>query len=322
MKKLGKVLLVSILAMSLLVACGGSKNGGNIEMGVASTQLVKDSTERGTDNAGVEFMVVVAGVALKDGKVSYVKIDESQQFAYVREAGIFEGETQDTKGVKKEAYGMLDASIAAGLGKEWYEQVEAIEAALIGLTKDEVKAYFEGEEVLTASTMELEHLSATVLKALDQTVEVTGVAKVGLGYEPAVTIKKDRDGNEGTAPETTLDYAMIAVDADGKIVRALLDNAQEKAKLVDGKIELVNIGKTKGELKEEYNMIVASPIGKEWFEQNNAIMEILEGMTVAEFTAFDADASTVEDINSSVTMKIGSYQLALKHAEANLSDLQ
>ncbi len=322
MKKIGKVLLVSILAMSLLVACGGGKSGGNIEMGVASTQEVKDSKDRATEDAGVEFTVVVAGVALKDGKVSYIKIDESQQFAYVRDAGIFEGETQDTKGVKKEAYGMLEASKAAGLGKEWYEQIEAIEAALIGKTKDEVKAYFEGEEVVTASTMELDHIAATVLKALDQTIEVSGVAKVGLGYEPTVTIKKDRDGNEGVAPETTLDYAMIAVDADGKIVKALLDNAQEKAKLVDGKIELVNIGKTKGELKEEYKMIVASPIEKEWFEQNNSIMEILEGMTVAEFAAFDQDASKVDDINTSVTMQIGAYQTALKNAEANLKDLQ
>lgn len=321
MKKLGKVLIVSILAMSLLVACGGGKSG-NIEMGVASTQLVKDSTDRATEDLGVEFTVVVAGVALKDGKVSYIKIDESQQFAYVRDAGIFEGETQPTKGVKKEAYGMLEASKKAGLGKEWYEQIEAVEAALIGKTKEEVKTYFEGEEVKTASTMELEHISATVLKALDQTIEVKGAAKVGLGYEPTVTIKKDKDGNEGVAPETTLDYAMIAVDADGKIVKALLDNAQEKAKLVDGKIELVNIGKTKGELKEEYNMIVASPIKKEWFEQNNSIMEILEGMTVSEFAAYDADAAKVDDIKATVTMKIGAYQTALKNAEANLKDLQ
>lgn len=322
MKKLGKILLATMVTLSLLVACGGSGGaaGGKVKLGVASVQHVSETADRKTDEPGAEFITVVAGVALQDDKVAYVKIDESQQYAYVRGGDVFEGEAQKTKGEKKEAYGMKDQSTKDGLGKEWYEQVEALEAAIIGKTKDEVKAYFSSEEVKTASTMYLDDMAAAVLKAIDNTVEVSGVSKVGLGYQVAVNVKGD-----GLKPESVLDYALIAVDADGKIVKALLDNAQEKAELKDGEIVYTNVGKTKGELKEAYGMKEFGPegaIGKEWNEQNDALMEYFVGKTPAEVTALDADAKNIDDINSSVTIVIAGAQAAVKNAEANLTELK
>lgn len=313
MKKMMKSVLAIFLTLGLLVACGGgSSKGAKVELGVASTQSVAVS-ERNPEQ--IEFTTVVVGVALKDDKVAYISIDESQQFAEIN-GDVVETSAALTKKQKGSDYGMLDASIAAGLGKEWDEQIIAVEEDLVGKTLEEVEAYFAGEEILSSSTMYLDHIQATVVKAINNTVSVEGVAKVGLGYHVGAQVKGD-----GLKPETTLEYAMLAVDADGKIVKALLDNAQEKAELVDGEWNLINVGKTKGELKEEYNMINASPIEKEWFEQNDAFMEYVEGKTVAEVMAVE-DPTENEDLKTSVTMTISGIQASIQHASDNLVEVK
>ncbi len=314
MKKMLKSVLASLLVLSLLVACGGGKtSGATIKLGVASTQHV---AEHDGDH-DIEFTTVVVGVALKDDKVSYIRIDESQQFSDEKD-GILTIEALPTKKQRGADYGMKDISaLAYELGMEWDEQIKALEEALVGKTLDEVKAYFGGEEVLSAATIILTGIEATVIKAIESAVEVEGVAKVGLGYNVATTVK-----NDGLDAESVLDYAMVAVDADGKIVKVLLDNAQEKAKLVDGKIDFSGIGQTKGELKDKYNMIVASPIGKEWNEQNDALMDHFAGKTLEEILAYDADASVEDDLKTTVTMVIAGSQAAIKNAFDDLGEIK
>lgn len=309
MKKLSKVLFASLLALSLLVACGGGGNasGGKVKLGVASTQKVDVKDEKAA------FDTVVVGVALVEDKVAYIAIDQSQQEAELKD-GKAVIEAAKTKKEKGADYGMLDASKDAGLGKEWDEQIAALEEALVGKTKDEITTYMGSEDVKTAATIHLGDIQETVLKAIDSAVEVEGVAKVGLGYSVAVDSK-----GEGLKPESVLEYAMVAVDADGKIVKALLDNAQEKAEVEGGALVAKNIGKTKGELKDAYGMKGASPIEKEWNEQNDALMEALVGKTLAE--AYELKAGE-GDIESSVTIHIDGVQAALKNAEAALKDVK
>ncbi len=305
MKKLSKVLFASLIALSLLVACGGGKTdggetaGGSVKIGVASTQVVAVD-----EDGKAAFDTVVVGVALEDDKVSYVSIDHSQQSAVV-EGGEAVIEAQKTKKEKKEDYNMKDVS---PIGKEWYEQIEALETELVGKTKDEVTTYLTGDDVKTAATIQLGEIEKALVKAIDSAVAVEGAAKVGLGYHVSVS-GGDKDA------QSVLEYAMIAVDADGKIVKALLDNAQEKALLEDGKLVAAEIGKTKGELKDAYDMKKASPIEKEWNEQNDALMEALVGKTIAEATELKPGEG---DIESSVTIHIDGVQAALKAAEANL----
>ncbi len=299
MKKLGKFVVASLLAMSLLVACGGNGSSADakVKVGVGSTQVVNVD-----DNGEAKFNTVVVGIALSDDKVSYVSIDESEQKAKLEgeEAVINQVDTKKNLGAD---YGMAEQTG----GAEWFEQIKALEEALIGKTKEEVTAYFAGEEVKSAATIYVGQFEETVLKAIDNAVEVEGVAKVGLGLELSA---------EGV--ESTVDYALLAVDADGKIVKALLDNAQEKVEVVDGALVAKSIGKTKGELKEEYGMAnFPQGNGIEWFEQNNAIMDFLVGKTVADFTG-----ASNEDVDTTVTMSIDSAQAAVKNAEANLTELK
>lgn len=307
MKKLMKSVLAITLTLTLLVACGGSK-GSTIKMGVASTQSVAET--RDEDDDSVEFTVVVVGVALKDDKVAYIEIDESQQFAE-GDGEKVSASALPTKKQRGDDYNMRPAS---PIGKEWDEQIIATEEDLIGKTLAEVEEYFAGEEILSSNTMYVDHIAATVVKAINSATEVKGVSKVGLGYH--VTTQAGRDE---LSPETTLEYAMVAVDADGKIIEAKLDNAQEKAKYEAGEWTLVNVGQTKGELKEAYNMLPASPIGKEWYEQNDAMMEALKGLTFEEALGLKASEA---DLESSVTMIIDGIQASLAHAQENLQEIK
>lgn len=312
MKRIVKSLLASLLVLSLLVACGGgSGSGAKIKLGVASTQHVAEH-----DRQDIEFTTVVVGVALKEDKVAYIRIDESQQFSNEKDGSLVI-ESLPTKKQRGSDYAMLEASKAAGLGKEWDDQIKALEEALVGKTLEEVKEYFAGEEVLTAATIILTGIEQTVVKAIEAAVEVDGVAKVGLGYDVQTSVNQDGDESQ-----SVLDYAMVAVDADNKVVKVLLDNAQEKAKLENGTINFVNIGQTKGELKDKYNMIVASPIKKEWNEQNDALMDHFKGLTLDEILAFDADASAEDDLKATVTMIISGSQNAVKNAFDDLGEIK
>lgn len=319
MKKMMKSLLASLLVLSVLVACGGSKNGAAVKLGVASSQVVGESYS--DDERDMEFTTVVVGVALVDDKVAYIRIDESQQYADI------EGDTLtltqlDTKKDRGADYAMKALSEQIGIGKEWDEQIEAMEADIVGKTLDEVKAYFAGEDIKSSASIIVDHILPVVVKAIEGAVEVSDVAKVGLGYE--VTAFTSEEDEVWTA-ESTLDYAMVAVDKDNKIVKVLLDNAQEKAHLADGNLDFENIGRTKGELKADYGMKFLSEmigIGKEWNEQNDALMEILVGKTLDEVLAFNGDASQDDDLKSSVSILIDTYQKAIQKAFNDLGEVK
>lgn len=316
MKKRFRVILSLLAVMALLVACGDSSNSnGNttVKLGVASTQMVAESLPEDDDK--VEFNTVVVGVALQDDKVAYISIDQSEQIAE-GDGKVVTIDAMQTKKEKGADYGLLPVSEKTGLGKEWMDQIAGVEENLIGKTIDEVKAYFAGEEILTSATIDLDEIEATVIKAMDSVVEVSNVSKVGLGYKVAVEVKED-----GTRPESNLTYAMVAFDSDDKVIEALLDSSQEKAKYTDATWDTTAIGKTKGELKEDYGMIVASPIEKEWFQQADAFMEYVKGKTVSDIMAV-TDPSQDDDLKTSVTMSIDDLQVAIEQASKNAKDLK
>lgn len=304
MKNIVKGFIAVMALMLVLAGCSSSKAGSH-KMGVASHQVV---AETANDDNAVVFDTVVAGVLLGDDKVVYVSIDQSEQFATVENDTVV-SEVLPTKKVRGNDYGLLGASQQTGLGKEWMDQIAGIEADLIGKTLAEVKDYFAGEDVTSSATIGVDDIAATVVKAIENAVEVSNVDKVALGYIPSVAVK-----GEGLKPESVLEYAMLAVDADNKIVKVLLDTAQELAEY-DGTWTLVNVNKTKGELKEDYNMKGASPIDKEWYQQNDALMAHLEGLSVDEALAV---STSDDDLNTSVTMTIDGVLAAIKNASENL----
>ena len=122
--------------------------------------------------------------------------------------------------------------------------------------------------------------------------------------------------------------ASVGFDKDRKVVSVTIDNAQTKVTF-DAALQVTSDikaeGKTKVELKEEYGMIKASSIGKEWYQQADALGQWMVGKTVDEIKAMktkNKDAShpavpDVPELTSSVTVSVQDYIAAVAEGYAN-----
>ena len=150
-----------------------------------------------------------------------------------------------------------------------------------------------------------------------------GSAKVGLGITvslSATAATEDADGNaqqDGTA-------AAVLLDSEGKIVKCLVDVAQNKmAFTVEG--EVLDKDKdfvTKKNLKEEYGMGPVSPLEEgEWYQQIAVFEDYVVGMTrddVANIATTVNDSGhtvgTDEALTAGCTMDISSFIEAVVQA--------
>lgn len=165
-------------------------------------------------------------------------------------------------------------------------------------------------------------------KTEEPTVEETaGAVKTGLAVITSVGKSKDAAADaEGVGQSDSVAIA-VTVDSEGKVVKAVIDNAQTKINFsAEGKVtsDLATVAKSKQELKEEYGMVKASKIGKEWYEQANTLADYFVGKTAEEIKAIPTDEAGVPtdaDLVSSVTIKINDYKAAVEKAIANAQDL-
>ena len=149
---------------------------------------------------------------------------------------------------------------------------------------------------------------------------VGGSAKVGLGITVSLSADaatEDADGNaqqDGTA-------AAVLLDSEGKIVKCLVDVAQNKmAFTVEG--EVLDKDKdfvTKKNLKEEYGMGPVSPLEEgEWYQQIAVFEDYVVGMTrddVANIATTVNDSGhtvgTDEALTAGCTMDISDFIAAI-----------
>ncbi|HSK69234.1 MAG TPA: hypothetical protein VLA21_08260 [Candidatus Limnocylindria bacterium] len=138
MKKVALVLLASMLLVSVLgvSAAGHMKHGLGM---VTSIGTVADATAEKAGTAQVN--TTVCSVVLDaEGKILSVVWDVQQSRVSFDAAGkvtVPAAETLLTKVEKGENYGMRKAS---AIGKEWFEQIAAFEAWVVGQTLEEVLA--------------------------------------------------------------------------------------------------------------------------------------------------------------------------------------
>lgn len=108
--------------------------------------------------------------------------------------------------------------------------------------------------------------------------------------------------------------ATVVLDAEGKIVAADLDVAQNKLVITDGAVDPATFdARTKKEKKEDYGMKGVSPIGKEWYEQADAFCQFVIGKTGAEVAALetkelnDHNVAVDETLYAGCTMDITAF---------------
>ena len=351
MKKLLVLLVVGLLAVTSLTGCAapktykfgtGSSTTVSAKAAVAAVAATKDTAAVEAAPGQVQVTSVYAAVLLDDaGKIVYVDIDCAQNKGTFDAAGaVVKAEAAPTKTEKAGDYGMKGAS---AIGKEWFEQMAALEQYFVGKTLEDIKAIevYEkdasqkavpaGEDLKTSVSISIEGYVAAVEKAIANAVEVKGVAKVGVGSVASVSGKNAVAASTGVeaAPgriETNVTFTGVAFDKDGKVLVALLDDAQNQGTFdATGAIVKAEAAPTKQEKGADYGMKGASAIGKEWNEQANALTAYFVGKTADEVAAIAVDAegvTTVEDLKTSVSVGIDEYLASFAKAVANAVEVK
>ena len=351
MKKLLVLLVVGLLAVTSLTGCAapktykfgtGSSTTVSAKAAVAAVAATKDTAAVEAAPGQVQVTSVYAAVLLDDaGKIVYVDIDCAQNKGTFDAAGaVVKAEAAPTKTEKAGDYGMKGAS---AIGKEWFEQMAALEQYFVGKTLEDIKAIevYEkdasqkavpaGEDLKTSVSISIEGYVAAVEKAIANAVEVKGVAKVGVGSVASVSGKNAVAASTGVeaAPgriETNVTFTGVAFDKDGKVLVALLDDAQNQGTFdATGAVVKAEAAPTKQEKGADYGMVKASAIGKEWFEQANALTAYFVGKTADEVKAIAVDAegvTTVEDLKTSVSVGIDEYLASFAKAVANAVEVK
>ena len=303
----------------------GSADASARKLGMGVSTSIASSA---AGNAQVD--ATVAAVILDaDGKIVSCSIDVAQNKMAITDGEVPEDAASMTfksKKEKLEEYGMKPAS---AIGKEWYEQAEAFEAYVVGMTADDVAAIpvettdnghvvTTDETLLAGCTMSISAFIDATVKACndDSAADFTGDAKLALTCATSVdsATASAEDGEDGTAAMYT-SFAAVAVDNDGKLAAVCYDEVQPKVTFdEEGEITSDTSAeiKTKREKKDEYGMRGVSGISAEWFEQDQAFETFVTGKTADEISAIPTETTdnghvvtTDETLLAGCTMSVG-----------------
>ena len=357
MKKTLVSLLVSVMIVSVFAGCSSNdskatSSEGITKMGLGHITTIAKSSDMGKDADGKVVpakgqvdTVMVAAAFDKDGKVVKVTIDNAQvKVDFTEDLQVENDLTVEnkTKVELAEQYGMIKAS---SIQKEWFQQADALGQWMIGKSIDEIKGMKTKKvddahpsvpdvaELTSSVTITVQDYIGALEEAYNNAVEVgKGAEKLGLGHNISISGSKGlgtKDGKE-ILPVAQVDTVMLATtfDKDGKVVGTLIDNAQTKVNFdKDGKVtsNLQEQPKTKVELGDEYGMIKASAIQKEWYQQADALEKWMAGKSVDEIKGMKTKAVNeshpsvpdVAELTSSVTITVQDYIAALEESSVN-----
>ena len=303
---------------------------GEVKTGLAVVTSLGKSKDAAADAEGTaqSDSVVVGVIVDSEGKVIKAAIDTAQTAIKFNAEGKVTSDlttSYKSKQELKEEYGMVKAS---KIGKEWYEQANALAEYVVGKTAEEIKAIPTDAGVptdadLVASvTIKIEGYQEALAQAIEnaQALGADAEDKLGLGILTTIDKSKDATADAAGLAQAYSTYTVTTFDADGKITSSIMNASQANVNFdATGKIttDLAAPVLTKNELGDEYGMRKASKIEKEWNEQAAAFAEYIVGKTVEEVKAFETDETghnTEADIVSSVTFGIDGFKLILEEA--------
>ena len=221
---------------------------------------------------------------------------------------------------------------ASSISAEWDEQVRALEEYCIGKTPDEVAGIAVDDsgvatdaDLVAGITMPLANFIDGVVAACNN-ARVNGAKEGDTLYlhsdsylsDSSSAASADADGlaqNDTTAGAFTLSADGTITDVDFDCVQTKINfNASGELTTAEG-----TTWTTKTDLEYEYNMVPASPIGKEWFEQTAFFEDYCIGKTVAEVAGISIDAETSHpteaDLITGCTMNVNSFIAVLQKSQ-------
>ena len=357
--------LVLVLAMTAALLAGCSSNG--TETTAATTTEAPATTEAATEAPATEAPAATEG-ALKTGYAivggyssssadagdsdGLAQSDFTAAAVLVDENGVIvdcvidvaqnkinfsaEGKLVTTAGTELlskqellEDYGMKDIS---PIGKEWYEQADALADFVIGKTADEVAAAV-GDDGKASDADLAAGCTITITDMIEAVVNATNNAKalgaqsgdkIGLGLVTVVSSSSaDATSDADGLAQADTTYAVVSTNAEGVVTSCIVDVTQAKVNFdASGVItsDLAAAVVTKADQKEDYGMKGISPIGKEWYEQAEAFDTFMVGKTADDVAAVGMDESgypTDADLTAGCTMNISDMSAAVAKAIAN-----
>lgn len=333
MKKFYALLLAAVMVISL-AACGkGAEAEYKLGMGV----VVANGSKTGTAQIDATVATVVTD---KDGKIVACRLDVAQT-----KLKIDDGVAQDASAVdlrsKHEKGNDYNMKGSSGIGKEWMEQAEFFQNAVVGKTGDQVKAMATEEknghtvstdaDILAGCTMSIADFKEAIVKACKDEYAKSFKSsadsfKLGLGVLTAVdSSTKSATAEADGAANLYSNFSASVTDKDGKLLAVLVDAIQPKiAFSATGEITKFTFNGTKKELKDGYNMKGASPIAKEWMDQATFFENAMVGKSAADVKGLATEklenghvVSTDKDILAGCTISIADFKDVIGKAIAN-----
>lgn len=311
----------------------GEGAGAGSRTGLAVVSSLEKSRDAGDKDGTAQVDSAAAAVVLDaEGKIISCVLDTAQSMmAFTNEGKVADPLDKEfqTKKELKEDYSMKAVS---SIGREWYEQAEALEAYVIGKTVEEVQGISvdestvpTDEDLASSVTIKIGDYVEAIVQAADNAHVIGTKAgdKLGLGIVTSMEKSRDaKDGKEGQCQADSI-YTAVTTDENGIITGTVIDATQGIITFDEhGKItsDLTAGVRTKRQLGDEYGMKNASRLGKEWFEQAASMEAFVTGKTLEEVMgiAVREDGKTEdEDLASSVTIAVGNFKSAIEKAVNN-----
>lgn len=166
-------------------------------------------------------------------------------------------------------------------------------------------------------------LIAIALTACGTKPAATAAAGTKLGFGAVTNIAKSTNATADKAGNVQV-YTMLAavtIDSAGKITNVWIDSIQSNVAIdATGKVtsDLAALLPTKRELGDKYGMKAASKLGKEWWEEADALEKALIGKTKADLDKMKtAEGKAAGDLAASVSITVTEYLDAVKKAIDN-----
>ena len=147
--------------------------------------------------------------------------------------------------------------------------------------------------------------------------------KLGLGVHSYSDNATNAEGELNGKGQLTVTAAAVLVNADGKIVKCVIDTAECIAEYTsEGKYIPSKDFKTKYELGDSYGMKSIAGSQKEWFEQIDALTSLVAGKTLTEIGALVTESGKGNDdvISAGCTINVSDFILALEKAVKSASN--
>ncbi len=147
--------------------------------------------------------------------------------------------------------------------------------------------------------------------------------KFGMGVVAAYGESKDASDEADGEGKVTVNMAAVLVDAEGKIVKCVLDCADNTAKFTaEGTAVEAGEFKTKYEMGDAYNMVAYGNAKAEWYAQADAFAGLTVGKTLDEVKALMAEdyKGTADVVNAGCTIYVSDFVKAIEAAYNNAAD--